>query len=223
MFNFLKNCQTVFQSHCTILRFWQQCLSVPISLYPFQHVLLCVFLTIAHLWVWSGIPLWILFAFIKLLMMLIIFLSVYCTFVCFKGIRSLLKWMQMVWILVSNCSLLFCRNATGLVDWHCFVGPWKGNLLVLSYFCRFSFLQGIFLAQGSSPGLPHCRWILYQLSHKGSPRILKWVVYPFSSTSSWPRNRTRVSCIAGEFFTNWAIREALKNVLIGSQLFLYIH
>ena len=25
------------------------------------------------------------------------------------------------------------------------------------------------------PGLPHCRRILYQLSHKGSPRILEWV------------------------------------------------
>ena len=45
-------------------------------------------------------------------------------------------------------------------------------------------------------------------SHKGSPRILKWVAYPFSSRSSQPRNRTRVSCIAGGFFINWAIREA---------------
>ena len=32
-----------------------------------------------------------------------------------------------------------------------------------------SFLQGIFPTQGSNPGFPHCRWILYQLSHKGSP------------------------------------------------------
>ena len=32
-----------------------------------------------------------------------------------------------------------------------------------------SFLQGIFPIQGSNPGLPHCRWMLYQLSHKGSP------------------------------------------------------
>ena len=30
-------------------------------------------------------------------------------------------------------------------------------------------LQGIFPTQGSNPGLPHCRRILYQLSHKGSP------------------------------------------------------
>ena len=35
-------------------------------------------------------------------------------------------------------------------------------------------LQGIFLTQGSNPGLPHCRWILYHLSHQGSPRILEY-------------------------------------------------
>ena len=32
-------------------------------------------------------------------------------------------------------------------------------------------LQGIFPTQGSNPGLPHCRQILYQLSHKGSPSL----------------------------------------------------
>ena len=31
-----------------------------------------------------------------------------------------------------------------------------------------SLLQGIFLIQGSNPGLPHCRWVLYQLSCLGS-------------------------------------------------------
>ena len=46
-----------------------------------------------------------------------------------------------------------------------------------------SLLQGIFTTQGSNSGLPHCRRILYQLSHKGSPRILEWVAYPFSSRS----------------------------------------
>jgi len=38
-----------------------------------------------------------------------------------------------------------------------------------------SLLQGIFPTQESNPGLPHCRWILYQLSYQGSPRILEWV------------------------------------------------
>ena len=73
-----------------------------------------------------------------------------------------------------------------------------------------SLLQEIFPTQGSNPGLPHCKWILYQLSHKGSPRILEWVVYPFSSGSSWPRNWTRVSCIGGGFVTNWTLRERLR-------------
>ena len=65
-----------------------------------------------------------------------------------------------------------------------------------------SLLQGLFSTQGSNPGLPHCRWILYQLSHKGSLRILEWVAYPFSRGSSRPRNQTGVSCIAGGFFTS---------------------
>ena len=41
-----------------------------------------------------------------------------------------------------------------------------------------SFLQGIFPIQGSNPRLPHCRWILYQLSHQGSPRILERIAIP---------------------------------------------
>ena len=36
-----------------------------------------------------------------------------------------------------------------------------------------SLLQGIFPTQRSNPGLPHCRWILYQLNHKGSPLSYK--------------------------------------------------
>ena len=30
-------------------------------------------------------------------------------------------------------------------------------------------LQGIFPTQGLNPGVPHCTWILYPLSHQGSP------------------------------------------------------
>ena len=47
-----------------------------------------------------------------------------------------------------------------------------------------SLLQGIFQTQGSNPGPLHYRRMLYQLSHKGSPRILEWVAYPFFSESS---------------------------------------
>ena len=81
-----------------------------------------------------------------------------------------------------------------------------------------SLLQGISPTQGLNPGLPHCRWIFYQLSHQGSPRIPEWVAYPFSSGSSRSRNQIGVSCIAGRFFTNWAIRE-LKDIFKNLYIF----
>ena len=77
-----------------------------------------------------------------------------------------------------------------------------------------SLLQGTFPTQGSNPGLPHCRWILYQLSHKVSPRILEWVAYPFSRDTGVgsllqrifltqeSMTLTGISYIAGRFFTN---------------------
>ena len=81
-----------------------------------------------------------------------------------------------------------------------------------------SLLQRIFPTQGSNSCLLHCGQVLYQLSHKGSPRILEWVAYPFSQGPSWPRTRTGVSCIAGRFFTNWAMKEAQLFKLIGKRL-----
>ena len=81
-----------------------------------------------------------------------------------------------------------------------------------------SFLQGIFPAQWS----PTLQAESLPAEPQGSPRILEWVAYPFSRGSSWPRNQTRVSSIAGGFFTNWATREAfyirgspLKNISSG--------
>ena len=44
-------------------------------------------------------------------------------------------------------------------------------------------------------------------------RILEWVTVLFSRGSSWPRDRTWVSCIASRFFTIWATREAKVNSL----------
>ena len=92
-----------------------------------------------------------------------------------------------------------------------------------------SFLQGIFLTQGSNLGLLHCRQILYCLNHQGRPillyeseshsvislydpmdhrvhgilqaRILEWEAFSFSRGSSQIRDQTQVSHIAGGFFT----------------------
>ena len=81
--------------------------------------------------------------------------------------------------------------------------------------CSLSLLQGIFPTQGLNPGLSCCRQILYTLSNQGSPGVLQWVAYPFSSGSSQPRSQTGVSCIAGGFFTSWATGK-LKNAGAGS-------
>ena len=65
----------------------------------------------------------------------------------------------------------------------------------------------IFLTLGSKPSLPHCRWILYQLNHKGtspwnSPGQNTGVGnLSFSRGSSQLRDLAQVSCIAGRFFT----------------------
>ena len=122
-------------------------------------------------------------------------------------------------IIISRWAL---RNSLGRQwpDILIYVWQWKGRSLSRVWFFAtpiyspwncpgqntgvgsLSLLQGIFPTQGSNWGLLHCRRIPYQLSHKGSLRILEWVVCPFSSWSSQPRNWTRVSCIAGRFFTN---------------------
>ena len=41
-------------------------------------------------------------------------------------------------------------------------------------------------------------------------RILEWVAISFSRKSSQPSNQTWVSCIAGRFFTDWAMGEAFE-------------
>ena len=100
-----------------------------------------------------------------------------------------------------------CSVVSNSLQPHGLYSPWNSpgqNTGVDS----LSLLQGIFPTQGSNPGLLHCRWILYQLNHKRSPRILEWVAYPFSRGSSRSRNQTGISCIAVRFFTNWAVREA---------------
>ena len=87
---------------------------------------------------------------------------------------------------ICCCFSLECSFHSGSHEWkwkslRCvwlFVTPWNSpgqNTGVGS----LSPLQQIFPTQGSN-----WRWILYWLSHKGSPRTLEWVAYPFSIRSS---------------------------------------
>ena len=109
------------------------------------------------------------------------------------------------------------RSVMSVSLWpHGLCSPWN-SLGQNTGVSSLSLLQGIFPNQGLIPGLPHCR-TLYQLSLKGSPRILEWVAYTFSSRSSQPRDQTGVSCIAGRFFASWAIREARNNLRLNMDL-----
>ena len=68
---------------------------------------------------------------------------------------------------------------------HGLYSPWNSpgqNTRVGSHFL----LQGIFQTQRLNQGFPHYRQILYQLSQKGNPRILRWVASPSSSGSPNP-------------------------------------
>ena len=49
--------------------------------------------------------------------------------------------------------------------------PWDAPGRNTGVDCNF-LLQGIFPTQGSNPGLPHCRQMLYRLSHQDFPHIL---------------------------------------------------
>ena len=79
-------------------------------------------------------------------------------------------------------------------------------------------LQGNLPHPGITPKSPSLLADSYHLSHQGSSSILEWVAYPFSRGSSPPRNWTRVSCIAGRFFTSGALisRSLLKFMCIES-------
>ena len=79
----------------------------------------------------------------------------------------------------------------------------------------FSLLQGIFPTQGLNPGLLHCRTDSLPAEPQEKPKNTGVGSLFLLLESSWPRNRTGVSCIAGGFFTNWALREAVLYVGVG--------
>ena len=106
-------------------------------------------------------------------------LNSFCCFmrgIC-EGIRLLLSNGNVVVENSVPTSLCWCHlwkwkslSRVRLFVTHGLYSPWNSgqNTGVGSLFL----LQGIFPTQGSNPGLPPCRWILYQLRHKGSSHLL---------------------------------------------------
>ena len=93
------------------------------------------------------------------------------------GMRFDSKLNSVYFILISFCSHIPCpaKKVKVMFDslwphglWPArHLSPWNSpgqNTRVDSH----SLLQGIFPTQGSNPGLPYCRQILYHLSHQGS-------------------------------------------------------
>ena len=76
----------------------------------------------------------------------------------------LLQEMQRGSWLIVNVQTGASLSLTSLCPWN---SPGK-NTGVDSH----SLLQGLFPTQGLKPGLLHCRWILYHLSHQGSALLL---------------------------------------------------
>ena len=103
-----------------------------------------------------------------------------------------------------------CSVVSNSLQPHGPYSPWNSPGLNIGV-GSLSLLQGIFPTQGSNPGLSYCRWILYQLSHKGSPIIPEWVAYPFSRGSSWPRNWTRVCCIIHQILYDFTLYVEYRN------------
>ena len=82
------------------------------------------------------------------------------------------NWKEEQWENACRRGLYFVSQSRSVVSNslgpHGIYSPWNspGQATGVG---SLSLLQKIFPTQGLNPGLPHCRWILYQLSHKGSP------------------------------------------------------
>ena len=71
-----------------------------------------------------------------------------------------------------------------------------------------SLLQGIFPTQGSNPGLPHCRQILYQLSHKGSPQM-----WEMDHKEDWKIDAFNLWCCRRLLRVPWTVRTSTQSIL----------
>ena len=86
-----------------------------------------------------------------------------------KNQISIDKWIIKVMYSYSESESEICSVLSDSLRPHGIYSPWNSpgqNTGVGS----FSLLQGIFPTQGLNSGLSHCRWILYQLRNKGSPK-----------------------------------------------------
>ena len=92
-----------------------------------------------------------------------------------------------------------CSVVSDSLPSHALYSPWNSSGRNTGA-GSLSLLQGIFPTQGLNPGLPHCRRILNQLSHRGSPRTLNiWVkVLSLSNTYSYTHTPACMRALKGQ-------------------------
>ena len=74
-----------------------------------------------------------------------------------------------------------------------------------------AFLQGIFPTEGSNPGLPHCRWMLYCLSYQGRTKARKeFVKRKYSSINSYTKVENIWSWVTGRLMGTQRIYRSEK-------------
>ena len=120
---------------------------------------------------------------------------IWIPFISFSSLIAVAKTSNLCWIVVVRVGtlVLFLTLGEMLSVFH----HWRCLLWV--YHVKVKVTQ-------SCPTL--CESMDHTVHGILQARILEWVTHPFSRGSSQPRDWTRISCIAGGFFTNWTIREA---------------
>ena len=114
--------------------------------------------------------------------------KVWHCFHCFPNLFPMKWWDKMPWSSFSECWAPLPKIFIKVL---CIKAKTRNRLLLLLSHSAMS--NTCELMDCSPPGFS-VHWIL-------QAKILEWVAIPFSRGSSWPRDRTQVSCTASGFFT----------------------
>ena len=101
----------------------------------------------------------------------------------------------------------------------CFLAKWRSMIRTLQQCCSIMAIHDNFLLLSAQlcPILcdpMNCNPPDFSVHGISQSKILEWVAISFSRESSWPRDRTCISCLAGGFFTTSATWEAHDNILL---------
>ena len=121
---------------------------------------------------------------------------------------------------------IFPTTSTGFMSLSHFVNSWNISdffivtvllwFLISDFCCCFNLLKSQMMVSVFRNKVEIAQWcptlcdpVDYTFHGILQAQILEYVAFPFSRGSSQPRDQTQVSCIAGRYFTSWAMREAL--------------